>query len=355
MALDLGTLVARLRVDNDMDPGLDRGRRSMDRFVSDAGRRLDGLRDRFRQVGRGAGEGVGDGVDEGSRRGLGRFSDRIKAAGEVIGDMAKKGAAGVKDLAGSFVTLAKENPQIALAGLIGLVGALPVVAGLASSAITVGLGGALAMMAIKAAASAKDVQDAFQDLRDDLRDGLRDAAAPFEGSLVRMIGVAREQLAGLAPFIGRAFARLAPAVESAFGSVMRTVGDLGPIIDNIAAKSAPLIQVFGREMSGLVRSLAGDFQQLAAAADPAPRSWTWSAWTGPPSPPATSATRSWRSPPGRGTPPRPSRRPSRRSPNTSTRACESSTRRPACGRPSSLCAHRWRRPRAAWRATPTPP
>lgn len=301
MALDLGTLVARLRADNDMRAGLDQGRRDMDGFRRDVNGRLRDIRGRFasegaaagREFGRGlgaggqgadqfvrdvngrlrdvrgrfvaggqeSGRGFGDGLERESRGGVGRFGDVIQAAG-------KKAAAGIGQLGASLGRLAAEDPKKTVMVIGGLIAGLPLTAGIAASALTVGLGGAIAGIGIKAAASAKAVKSAFGDLQDDMKSGLREAAAPFEGSLVRMIAMARKELGGLAGPVRAAFAHLAPAVEKAFGSVSRAVGSLGPTIALIAQKAAPLVEVLGRELGILVKGLASDFARLAGAADP---------------------------------------------------------------------------------------
>ncbi len=311
MALNLGTLVAQLRVDNDMRRGLAGARRDLDGFRRDAIGRLRDLRNRFTSEGRAAGDGFGRAFlrssvghlrdlrnrfgregEEGGRglgaaleRGWRAARGRLGQAFSSLGNLAKKGIGGIGaafgkvwDLLGGFGKrlqslgegLGKffEGPHGALIKLGAVLTGLPIIAGTAASAITIGLGGAIAALGIKAASSAKSVKDAFSDLKDHVVGRLRDLAAPFEPALIGIAKTLGTAFDSLAPSLGRAFASMAPVVERFVSNVAAGLSKWGPMIDGVSAKFGPLLSVLGSELQVMLQHLAYDFSALADAADP---------------------------------------------------------------------------------------
>lgn len=167
-------------------------------------------------------------------------------------------------LTSSFKGLAKSGP-LALAAVAGGLAALPAAAFTAATAITVGLGGAIAGIGLLAAAQSEKVQKAFGDLKSHVVSTITKISEPFEDTLVKIAGFAertfnkfvkplREAFEEMAPTITvfadqffKALEGLAPAIQpitDAFNAILRQIGpQLGPVIAEIGESIAKMARV----------------------------------------------------------------------------------------------------------------
>src|SRR5205823_1269458 len=127
----------------------------------------------------------------------------------AFGLLSKGASTALSGIQAGVSALAEMGP-LWLVGIIALLAALPALSVAAAGAITFGLGGALAAVAVVAATKSKVVKDAFAALGSDASAAARDWAQPWVGSLEFVVQHARTVLAQLSPTFRQTFANMAP-------------------------------------------------------------------------------------------------------------------------------------------------
>lgn len=185
--------------------------------------------------------------------GLGDDGD---AAFKRIGGEAKKAGAAMTSPSGGIAKVA-----------IGL-GALPWLSSAAASAITLGIGGALVGIGLKAAYGSKAVQKEIDDLKQHIKSESKDLGEPFERTWHVIADSARDTFDELIPDLRASLEDLAPDATAFADDFIRSLAEFGPAIDDVVDSAGPMMNTLGNEMPGLMGRLADTISRVARAADP---------------------------------------------------------------------------------------
>jgi hypothetical protein len=173
---------------------------------------------------------------------------------------------GLEDLQG----VGRAAPAAVLVGLQ----LLPAAASIAGGAITLGLGGALSFIGLKAQASNADVKKSFSDMRSHVVGELKHISTPFHSTLLTISTDAERAFDSMAPSLDHAFAEMAPAVSRFSSSFADSLSELDPTIESIGtAFSRTLDQLGGRApqiMNNLGTSIKAITDAVAANPDALP-------------------------------------------------------------------------------------
>jgi hypothetical protein len=186
-------------------------------------------------------------------------------------DLGKDGS-GAFNLIGKKASAAGEamtSPKGMLVKIAAGLGLLPWAASAAASALTLGLGGALIGVGMKAAAGSARVKSELSRLKDHVKDTTREISKPFEATWLRVAKGARTTFDALVPDIRDAFKSLAPFANAFVDDFIRSFEEFKPAIRDVAAAAGPLLDTFGNKMPGLMGRLADTISRVARAADPA--------------------------------------------------------------------------------------
>jgi hypothetical protein len=209
---------------------------------------------------------------------------QLKAAGSVkehnslvrqlqarFGDLGKEGGKAFTEIGSSAsktsAMLAKSSPLM-LAGIVIGLGSLPVLASIAASAVTLGLGGALIGVGVVAAAQSKRVQKAFSDLGKHAKTEAASWGKPFEKSLIQTAGFFENTFDELAPTLRDSLADLAPVLTEFTDDLSRSLVEFKPAIEDVTEAARPLIREVGQQLPGLMNRTADAISHIAAASDP---------------------------------------------------------------------------------------
>lgn len=220
-------------------------------FTRDAAGRLRDSRGRFAS----AGQQVTEGVEE-PMKGL---FERIKSGFAAAGGQAAEFA--------QTLTQA-DDPKAAFQRLAMFLTAAPVLAQAAGAAITLGIGGALSGIGLKAAAADVEIRAKFSHMKEGINSDLQELAEPFRATLLRMPGQARQAFDDLAPSIRAAFSEMSPAVADFMDNLSMSFVELGPAIDSVSENFGPLLDVLGDRMPDIMATLGDSIMKISDAADP---------------------------------------------------------------------------------------
>lgn len=135
-------------------------------------------------------------------------------------------------------------PEVKLALLGGALAASPLIAGALAAAVTAGVGLAVAGIGAALASQFESVQVGWRELGSDLRLTLVEAASAFEPVMLRVFDLIELRVERMAPMIGRIFdvsatflepfvGRALDALERFLVHLERTMGDIGPFVDEL--------------------------------------------------------------------------------------------------------------------------
>ncbi|MFE3449621.1 hypothetical protein ACFXJ8_11865 [Nonomuraea sp. NPDC059194] len=208
----------------------DSGERAGERFVRGADGRLRDARGRFVAEGK----TLFDGLAEGAERSGGLIGRAMESGLGVIG---RAGPA-----------------NVALAA--AAIQALPVVAGVAAGGIVAAIGGGLAAVGFKAAATSDQVRHAWSETADEIKRELADVAKPFEGSAIRAADVAERAFDRLKPSLKRIFKDLVPDVDAFINAVGDGVGSLGPTLERLGDAAGNVLRELGDRMPEIIDNIS---------------------------------------------------------------------------------------------------
>lgn len=157
-------------------------------------------------------------------------------------------------------------PGAIVTGLAVLPAALSAVGG----ALTIGLGGALAFVGMKAQASSADVKAAFSDMREHVVSETKKISAPFHSTLLHVADDARKAFDSMAPALSDAFAKIAPAVSKFSGQFAASLSKLNPMIRSIGTSFSKVLGSLGSQMPAIMNNFGTSIKAItdAVAANP---------------------------------------------------------------------------------------
>lgn len=140
--------------------------------------------------------------------------------------------------------------------------ALPFLATAAGGAITLGLGGALSYIGLKAQASSADVQKSFSDLRTHATSEITKISAPFHETLLRISKDAGGAFDSMVPSLSGAFAKMAPAISGFSDDFSSSLRELNPAIDSIGTAFSRVLNTVGPQMDPIMHNLSTGVQAI---------------------------------------------------------------------------------------------
>lgn len=206
-------------------------------------------------------------------RQMGNDTDHTgRAAARAAGMLARAGA-GFADMGRSASEAAmqitgRSGPVGAFAALATALTAAPMLAQAAGAGITLGVGGALAGLGLKAAASSDRVKDSFAQMKGQITEDFRELAKPFETSLLSMPRIAETAFEQLRPHLEKAFPDMAPQVTEFVRDLGDGFSELGPTIDAVAAKFGPMLDTLGNRMPDIMSTVGDAITKITEGADP---------------------------------------------------------------------------------------
>lgn len=205
-------------------------------------------------------------------RQLARDSSRAAHEADNSGGMFRRMLTSMESAAGSasqglgkLGASVSEMSPVMLYGIIAALVALPALAILAGGAITLGLGGALAAVAIKAASSNAQVQKSFNDLKTHVSSSLKTMAQPFVPVLEHIARTATQTFDKLAPTLSAAFKEMAPSVQYFVDQLGVGLAAMGPTISKVAAEFSPLMNALGDRMPEIMGNFADAIDGVVSA------------------------------------------------------------------------------------------
>ncbi|MFD1940529.1 hypothetical protein ACFSKW_54650 [Nonomuraea mangrovi] len=203
--------------------------------------------------------------------GSGRFvSEAVAMFGDVADGAQKAGDATGKAFEGGMSVLGKAGPaNVAIAA--AAIQALPLIAGVAAGGIVAAIGGGLAAVGFKAAASSDQVRHAWSETADEIKKELADVAKPFEGSAIRAAEVAEKAFDRLKPSLKRIFADLVPDVDHFIRMVGQGIGSLGPTLARLGDAAGNVLRELGDRMPAIIDNISDTLDALTQIANEDPQ------------------------------------------------------------------------------------
>lgn len=210
-------------------------------------------------------------------------NDLLRSVEGQFGDLSKEGSGAFTKIEtlGSRATTAigglVENVSVlgtsgpvALGLIVAAIEALPTVATIAGGAVALGLGGGLALAAIKAQASSADVQAAFAQMKSGVLGDLQEISAPFHATLLEIAADAEFAFKSLEPSLAAAFALMAPAISRFVRYFAGSLGELDPAIRSIGTAFTNVLDTLGPEMPTIIQNIGIGIKAItdATAANP---------------------------------------------------------------------------------------
>ncbi|HEY3683473.1 MAG TPA: hypothetical protein VGL93_10560 [Streptosporangiaceae bacterium] len=245
MSLKIADLVAYITADDKgFKTGMSDAEARMRGFQRDTDGRLRDMRGRFVKEGKAAGQGFTAGLGP-VMPALAHFRVLVTGGSAAMSVMAKTAKV-------TAITL----------GILGVAGAA------AAGGLGVAMAGvslAIAGVGIIAAATSKQVKNAFSSLGKDLKSQLQAAAAPFQPVLLHIAQQVRGLFATLKPAIAQSFQTLAPVVG---GFATQLIGALRPFLQSlmgIGQAMGPLVTELGSALGPLLMGIAHMLEPIVGA------------------------------------------------------------------------------------------
>lgn len=143
---------------------------------------------------------------------------------------------------------------------------LPAAAAAAAGGITLGLGGALTLIGIKAQAGNAQVKREFADMRTSVVGELRQISAPFHDTLMAIPKDAQMAFDEIAPGLDHAFADAAPAVTRFAHQTASSMGELNPAIESVGRAFSRDLGALGDRMPAIMHNVSVAIEAVTDAA-----------------------------------------------------------------------------------------
>lgn len=234
----------------------DSGRSFGDGFVRDSTGRLRDGRGRFVKEFHNIGDEGGKELSKGFAGLTGIFSKlggSIGSAGTSVGQLTSK------------VQFLGASGPAAILLIIEALLALPFAASLASTAIVLGLGGALAGLGLFSTFGVKSVQKDLGGLVKHVKSVMRDISKPFIDTWHTIADVARQTFDAFTPALKSAFKEIAPAVSDFARNFGTAFQQLIPAIEPLSRAFSALLRALGPQLVPLFQQISDGLISIANA------------------------------------------------------------------------------------------
>lgn len=206
------------------------------------------------------------------------YGELDKVAKGAFNEVQTVGSRAFNSVSNAAEGLATSGPG-SIALVVAALGSVPFVALGATSAISLGVGGALAGIGLMATKSDKEVQTALHQLTSHVKSETKQMSAPFKATWIEIAASGREAFDGLAPEIAgdlqqlapvisefahegaHSLTLLAPAFDAATNATERLLGALGPRLPQITGNIGHSIEI----MANSAASSAPAFANMAVS------------------------------------------------------------------------------------------
>lgn len=206
----------------------------------------------------------------------------LKASGQVrehnsllrdletkFGDLSKEGSGAFQSIettgSKAFAAIGESGPG-AIALVVAALAAVPFAAVAAEAAVSLGLGGALIGLGLKATEGNKNVKAALAAMKTNVTTEAKDIAAPFEQTWIEIARTAQLTFHALAPELRADFAKLAPAVTDFVHDAGYAVTQLSPAFHAATDAADALLQELGPQLPTIAQNLGHSIEIMASAA-----------------------------------------------------------------------------------------
>ncbi|GLY81833.1 hypothetical protein [Actinoallomurus iriomotensis] len=194
-----------------------------------------------------------------------KYGDLEKVGGEAFQLISKQGNAATKALNSSLSSFAESGPGM-IAIVVGALAAVPFAANLAEGAISLGVGGALAGLGLKATYGDKQVQRALGNMTTHVKSETKKIAAPFEQTWLEIAKTGEEAFDKLEPTLKKDFAVLAPAVSKFASDAGVAAQRLAPAFDASSRAADRLLAALGGRLPDITGNLGRAIEIMADSA-----------------------------------------------------------------------------------------
>jgi hypothetical protein len=174
---------------------------------------------------------------------------------QVDVDGASASAAAIGMIQTALTLVRSSGPATGAAVAAGLV-VIPAAAALASNAVVVGLGGALAGLGLAAAQGSDAAQDAIGQLKETAKREAEQMGRPFEVVWTAIVLAAERELGQLSPVVRRNLSDLAPVFEDFAERGIDSLSELEPAIDAVQRAFSSVLSELGPRMPEIMQRLA---------------------------------------------------------------------------------------------------
>ena len=186
-----------------------------------------------------------------------------------FGDLSKEGEGAFQMIetsaSNAFASVGSSGPgQIAL--VVAALGAVPFAALGAESAITLGVGGALAGLGLAATKGDKQVQTALHNMTAHIKSETKQISAPFKQTWVEIAKAGTEAFDSLAPELQKDFAVLAPVISDFAHDAAVAGGKLAPAFDASTRASDKLLHALGDRLPDIAGNVGHSIEIMANSA-----------------------------------------------------------------------------------------
>ncbi|MEV0994666.1 hypothetical protein [Nonomuraea sp. NPDC050202] len=193
---------------------------------------------------------------------------RVTVQVDVDGASASAAAIGMIQTALSLVR--SSGPATGAAVAAGLV-AIPAAAALASNAVVVGLGGALAGLGLAAAQGSDAAQDAIGQMKMAVKREAELIGQPFERVWTVIALAAERELGQLSPVVRRNLSELAPEFEDFAERGIDSLSEFEPAIDAIQRAFSSVLSELGPRLPEIMQRLASAITTVTQAVEEDPQ------------------------------------------------------------------------------------
>lgn len=192
---------------------------------------------------------------------------------KTIETAGSRAASSVSGLVDDFSILGRSGP-VSIGLVVAALALLPAVATVAGGAVSLGLGGALAGLAIKAQSSSADVQAAFAQLKTGVVADFQQISAPFHATLLEIADDAQFAFKSLEPSLAGAFAVMAPAISRFVRNFAQSLAGFDPAIRSIGTAFANVLDDLGPAMPTIIQNIGTGIKAITDAVAENPQALT---------------------------------------------------------------------------------
>jgi len=182
---------------------------------------------------------------------------------EKMGTFASNAFDLVKTAGSSALSTIGSMGPLMIGAIVAGLAVLPAAATLAGGAISVGLGGAFALVGLKATAGSAVAKRAIDDMSAHTHAVVQDFSKPFEQTWVNIAAAEKTALDGMAPDVKNLFQSLAPEVSGFAQEVGHKIpGELHNFFESLKADSGPIIAELGSTLPEALGRAADGLKQI---------------------------------------------------------------------------------------------